>query len=201
MPIFTDHGLITVLNFLAAFGGWAALLMALINYLADLHAKRTLQVEASKMSQKLADMSHELRLRESAYTKHLELLVSYYESFYRHYRICQTATNQDAYKYPDGNIESTKDIFWNNLEKYRSESGAMEGSARLLLPASLLEIHEESISAFNKFKDAMKRESYDQKYHQDKRMVFSEIESIKLRMEDGLRKFLRTEKMVNPREG
>ena len=194
----SDSWSANILLILGAFGGWAAVIAVLAHYLSDLHAKRILQREASSLSQKLADLSHELKLRESAYTKHLELLLKYYEAFYRHYRICQNATNQDAYKFPDGSVKKTKDTFWEKLDTYRSELAVLEGSARLLLPASLLELHEESIAAFNQFKDAMKRDVYDEKYHKDKRDAFAKIESIKLRMEAGLRKFLRTEQMVSP---
>ena len=190
-------GLITVLG---AFGGWAAVIAVLAHYLSDLHARRTLQREASNLSEKLADLAHELKLRESVYAKHLELLLKYYESFYRHYRICQNATNQDAHKFPDGSVVNTRDTFWEKLDIYRSEMSAIEGSARLLLPASLLDLHEESLAAFNQFKNVMKRTLYDDKYHTDKRNAFANIEEIKLRLEAGLRKFLRTEQMVSPSE-
>lgn len=189
-----------VLTVLGAFGGWAAVVGVLLHYLSDLHAKRTLQREASALTQKVADLSHELKLRESAYTKHLELLIRYYETFYRHYRICQNATNQDAHQFPDGRIVKTRDTFWEKLDAWRSDMAALEGSARLLLPSSLLELHEESISAFNQFKDVMNRTVYDNQYHSDKEEAFARIEDVKLRLEAGLRQFLRTEHMVSPSE-
>lgn len=185
---------------LGAFGGWVAVVAVLLHYLSDLHAKRILQREASTLSQKVADLGHELKLRESAYAKHLELLVRYYETFYRHYRICQSATNQDAYQFPDGSIVKTRDRFWEKLDGWRSEMGALEGSARLLLPSSLLDIHEESIAAFNQFKDVMKRTVYDDKYQLDKRDAFARVDDVKLQLEAGLRAFLRTEHMVSPSE-
>lgn len=76
----------------------------------------------------------------------------------------------------------------------------LEGSARLLLPSSLLELHEESIAAFNAFKDVMKHTTYDDKYQLDKREAFARILEIQARLEDGLRKYLRTEHMLNPSE-
>jgi hypothetical protein len=188
------------LTLLGAFGGWAAVVAVLLHYLSDLHAKRTLQREASALSQKVADLAHELKLRESAYAKHLELLVRYYETFYRHYRICQGATNQDAYQFPDGSVVKTRDTFWEKLDGWRSEMTALEGSARLLLPSSLLDVHEESIAAFNQFKDVMKRTVYDDKYQSDKRDAFARVEDVKLRLEAGLRAFLRTEHMVSASE-
>lgn len=188
-----------VLTILGAFGGWAAVVAVLLHYLSDLHAKRTLQREASALAQKVADLSHELKLRESAYAKHLELLIRYYESFYRHYRICQTATNQDAHQFPDGSIVKTRDTFWEKLDAWRAEMSELEGSARLLLPASLLELHEESIAAFNQFKNVMKRTVYDDKYQTEKREAFAKIEDVKSRFEAGLRAFLRTEQMISPK--
>lgn len=194
----SDSWFASIITVLGVFGGWAAVVAVFIHYFADLHAKRTLQREASNLNKKLANLAHELKLRESSYTKH-DLLIKYYEAFYRHYRICQNATNQDACKFPDGSVQKTKDIFWDNLDTFRSELGALEGSARLLLPASLIEIHEKSVSAFNQFKNAMNREANYVKYHKDKRKAFAKIESVKLRMEAGLRNFLRTEQMISPR--
>ncbi len=188
------------LALLGDFGGWAAVVAVFLHYLSDIHAKRTLQREASALSRKVGDLTHELKLRESAYAKHLKLLVRYYETFYRHYRTCQSATNQDAHQFPDGSVVKTKDTFWEKLNGWRSEMAALEGSARLLLPASLLDIHEESIAAFNEFKDVMKRTIYDDKYQSDKRDAFAKVEDCKLRLEAGLRAFLRTEHMVSPSE-
>lgn len=189
-----------VLSVLEPFGGWAAVVAVFLHYLSDLHAKRTLQREASALTQKVADLSHELKLRESAYARHLELLIRYYETFYRHYRICQNATNQDAHQFADGSIVKTRETFWEKLDAWRSDMAALEGSARLLLPSSLLELHEESISAFNQFKDVMKRTVYDSKYHSDKEEAFARIEVVRLHLEAGLRQFLRTEHMVSSSE-
>ncbi len=196
-PISWYSGVLTALE---PFGGWAAVVAVLLHYLSGLHAKRALQQEASELNRKVADLAHELKLRESAYAKHLELLIRYYEAFYRHYRICQGATNQDAYRFPDGSLVKTRDTFWEKLDDWRSELAALEGSARLLLPSSLLDIHEESVAAFNEFKDVMKRTVYDEKYQSEKRDAFAKVENVKLRLEAGLRSFLRTEHMVSASE-
>lgn len=94
------------------FGGWAVVVIALISFLANIHASRILQRESAKFSEKLTDISHELKLRESSYEKHLDLLLDYYSIFYRHYRFCQNATNQDAHRFEDGTIIKTKDVFF-----------------------------------------------------------------------------------------
>ncbi|WP_137893077.1 hypothetical protein [Ramlibacter sp. 2FC] len=189
-----------VIAALGALGGWAVVVAALTHYISDLFAKRTLQREAARFSERLADLGHELKLRESAYSKHLDLLLAYYSAFYRHYRICQNATNQDAHRHDDGTIVRTKETFWENLDRYREQMSSLEGTARLLLSASLLELHDEGIAAFNAFKDVMKRDLYDDKYHNDKREAFASIMGVKQRLETGLRTFLRTEHMLSPSE-
>lgn len=181
---------------LAEFGGWAAVLGVLIHYLADLSSKRTLQAEASRLSERVNELAHELKLRESAYGKHLDLLLEYYSTFYRHYRLCQNATNQDAHQFPDGRLVKTRDVFFEQLDEYLSESKAQEGKARLLLPAHLLALHEEAINAFNEFKDSMKRTIYDEVFHESKRNAFEKVEATKTKLETGIRAFLRTEHLL-----
>ena len=185
-----------VVRNLGAFGGWAAVVAVLVHFLADIFARRTLQREAAGLSEKVAELGHELKLRESSFAKHLDLLLDYYSIFYRHYRLCQNATNQDAHQFPDGSIMRTKDEFFENLGRYLFESKAQEGKARLVLPLPLLALHEESIDAFNKFKDVMKRTLYDDTYHEAKRQAFAEVDSIKSQLEAGLRDFIRTENML-----
>lgn len=200
MTIQIENWATVLIAALGAFGGWAVVVAVLTHYVADLFAKRTLQREAERFTKKLTDIGHELKLRESSYGKHLDLLLSYYSAFYRHYRICQNATNQDAHRYEDGTVVKTRDIFWNNLEKYREDMADIEGMARLLLPASLLGLHEESMDAFNAFKDAMKHKQYDEKYQTDKQEAFARVHEVKKNLEEGLRKYLRTEHMLNPSE-
>lgn len=181
---------------LAEFGGWAAVLGVLVHYLADLSSKRTLQSEASRLTERVNELAHELKLRESAYGKHLDLLLEYYSTFYRHYRFCQNATNQDAHQFPDGRVVKTKDIFFEQLDGYLSESKAQEGKVRLLLPAHLLALNDEAIDAFNEFKDAMKRTTYDEVFHESKRKAFAKVEDTKTKLEAGIRAFLRTEHLL-----
>jgi hypothetical protein len=181
---------------LAAFGGWALVVAALTNYLADIFAKRALQREAAKFSEQLAGLSHELKLRESSYSKHLDLLLDYYSIFYSHYRLCQNAANQDAHRFPDGSVVKTRVTFFEHLDLYLVESKAQERKARLVLPAELLELNEESIAAFNAFKDAMQREQYDDVFHENKFKAFARVQAVKEKLERGLREFLRTEQLL-----
>lgn len=200
MTIQIDSWASFVFTTLAAFGGWAVVVAALTHYLADHFAKRALQREAAKFSEQLASMSHELALRESSYSKHLELLLDYYSIFYRHYRLCQHATNQDAIRFPDGTVIKTREVFFEQLDQYLSESKAQEGKARLVLPVRLLDLHDEAISAFNTFKDAMRRERYDEVFHEEKREAFARVHAVKDKLELGLREFLRTEHLLKAPE-
>lgn len=185
---------------LGAFGGWAVVVAALSHYLADTFAKRALQREAAKFSEQLAGLTHELKIRESSYAKYLDLLLDYYAVFYRHYRLCQNATNQDAHRLPDGTVVKTKEVFFDQLDDYLSESRAQEGKARLILPAHLLELHGEAIAAFNAFKDVMNRNVYDDLFHQKKRDAFAQVHSVKEKLGAGLREFLRTEQLLKVSE-
>lgn len=74
-------------------GGCAAIVIGLSSYLGDLWAKRILQNE-----------QHELGLVKSSYDRYLDLILEYYQVFYRHYRMCQRAANADAYRLPDGTM-------------------------------------------------------------------------------------------------
>ena len=185
-----------IITTLGAFGGWAVVLAALTHFLGDTFAKRALQREAAKFSEQLAGLAHELKLRESSYAKYLDLLLDYYSVFYRHYRLCQNATNQDAHRLQDGTVIKTKEVFFDKLDQYLSESKAQEGKARLILPAHLLELHGEAIDAFNAFKDVMNRDMYDDVFHQKKRDAFARVHSVKEKLEAGLREFLRTEQLL-----
>lgn len=181
---------------LGAFGGWALVVAGLTHYLADIFAKRALQREAARFSEQLASLGHELKLRESSYSKHVDLLLDYYAVFYRHYRLCQNAANQDAHKQVDGTVVKTKDTFFEELDLYRAESKAQEGKARLVLPLELLELNEEGIAAFNAFKDALLRNQYDEVFHENKYKAFVRVQAVKEKLELGLREFLRTEQLL-----
>jgi hypothetical protein len=126
----------------------------------------------------------------------VDLLLEYYSTFYRHYRLCQNATNQDAHHFPDGRVVKTRDLFFEQLDLYLSESKAQEGKARLVLPSHILELHNDAINAFNEFKDAMKRATYDEIFHESKISAFAKIEGVKVNIESGLRAFLRTEHLL-----
>ena len=183
-------------NALAAFGGWTVVVAALVYYLGELFSKRTLQREASALSKQVAALGHELSLRKSAYDKHLDLLLDYYASFYRHYRACQAAAEKDAVELPDGTRVSMKDRFFGELDDYLARSAAAEGRIRLILPAKALTLHSETLRVFNEFKRVMERKHYDDEFHTKKTAAFMELHSLKEELEKVLRDFLRTEHLL-----
>ncbi|WP_211466863.1 hypothetical protein [Collimonas silvisoli] len=194
---FTSAELLSLFTWVvSAFGGWTILVSAFVYYLADRMTKRAIQNEGAAISRALATLGHELKLRESSYAKHVDLLLKYYSIFYRHYRLCQNVVNQDALKQPDGTIIKTKDVFFDQLEALLIEFREGEGRIRLVLPEHLLSIHEDSIAAFNDFKNAIKSDIYDDKYHRDIREAFARVIEVKRTMEDGLREFFRTEHLL-----
>lgn len=185
-----------LLQMLAAFGGWTVVVAGLVYYLGDLHAKRTLQREASKLSEQVTALGHELSLRKSSYERHLDLILEYYSNFYRHYRACQAAAEKDVVELPDGIRVSMKDRFFEELEDYLVRSAASEGQLRLILPKRALAIHSETIRVFNEFKRVMDRKLYDDEFHSRKTAAFSELHLLKEQLEATLRDFLRTEHLL-----
>jgi hypothetical protein len=201
MQLSIDNWPAFVLSLLAAFGGWAVVVGGLLYFLADLFAKRTLQRESSVLSHQLAGLTHELSLQKSSYEKHLELLLDYYQSFYRHYRACQRAATADAVRRPDGTTTKTKDEFFLELEEYLADNASKEGRLRLVLPAHILTIHAEAQDAFNAFKDVMGMKDYDEAFHRGKDQTFRTIHEVKERLEMALRDFVRTEHLLRISHG
>lgn len=196
MQISVENWSAFVVSMLAAFGGWAVVVGALLYFLADLFCKRTLQRESSELSRQLALITHELSLQKSSYERHLELLLEFYQSFYRHYRACQHAANADAIRLPDGTTKKTKDDFFAELDEYLVDTARLEGRYRLVLPSHILTVHGEAQDAFNAFRRVMRKKNYDEAFHAEKEEGFRKIHEIKDRLESELREFLRTEHLL-----
>lgn len=165
--------------------GGAVIVIGLSSYLGDLWAKRILQTE-----------HHELGLAKSSYDHYLDLILEYYQVFYRHYRMCRRAANADGHRLPDGTITSTQDEFFVALDGFLTDWAAKEGKIRLLLPSRILALHDEAIDGFNGFKKAVDAFRKDDKTRQAKMDAFKNVEGIKSRLEEALREFLRTEKLL-----
>lgn len=168
-----------------SFGGGAAIVIGLSSYLGNLWAKRILQTE-----------QHELGLVKSSYDHYLDLILDYYQVFYRHYRMCQRAANADGHRLPDGKITSTQDEFLEALDDFLVDWAAQEGRIRLLLPSRILEIHGEAVDSFNGFKCAVEGFRKNDATREAKVEAFRKVEDVKSRLEGALREFLRTEKLL-----
>ena len=141
---------------ISAFGGGAIIVIGLASWLSNLWAKRILQVEKAKIDTQIESIRHEFGIARSSYEQHLDLILDYYASFYSHYRRCQRTAHADAHReLPDGEIKHTKEEFFETLGEFLSDWADKEGRIRLLLPAKLLEVHEEAVTKFNEFKRAV----------------------------------------------
>ena len=120
----------------------------------------------------------------------------YYQSFHKHYRACQRATNADAFRQSDGGITNTKDEFWEELDEYLADTAMQEGRVRLVLPSHILDIHGQGLDAFNEFKRVMEMTQYDEVFHRKKREAFATVHEVKERLERSIREFIRTEHLL-----
>jgi len=180
----------------ASFGSGAVIVVVLSKWLGGLWAARILQEERGKIEHQLSELSHELSLAKSSYDHYLDLILDYYKIFYRHYRLCQRASGADAHKQPDGSVTFTKDDFFNSLDTHLAEWSDREGKIRLLLPTPILGTHMEATDAFNIFKRALKEFDTSEESRQAKKNAFLVIDSVKGKLEQQLRDFLRTERLL-----
>ena len=183
----TPDQIITIVREAALFfGGTAAVVVALIAYLGMIYAKRTLQIEGLRLG-------HELGLRKATFARQLDLLLEYFATFYRHYRLCQDTANADEFRAPDGTITYTKATFLNELDSFRENWRAQEGRIRLFLPDELLSVHIEAIDAFNEIKRAVQDFRGTVETGQAKMAAFRKVHDLKDKMQTGLRAFLHAE--------
>ncbi|MNY35300.1 hypothetical protein D3C86_1696990 [compost metagenome] len=138
-------------------------------------------------------------MSKSSYDRYMDFILDYYSAFYRHYRRCQRTAHVDATRYPDGSIIYTRQAFLDELDIFVSEWNASEGKIRLLLPSSVLEIHENAVECFNVFHELVKSQPDDivtEEYRLKRVDAFKNIESVKIDLEIRLREFLRTERLL-----
>lgn len=183
---------------IASVGGVAAIVVAVSKWLGDFWAKKLLQTHSASLQAEIEKLRHELSLSKASYDHHLDLILSYYALFYRHYRLCQRTASADAHrKLPDGPVIYTKAAFLDAIDQFIVDWSAQEGRIRLLLPSPLLALHEEAVECFNKFKDAVDKFSQENDASgEEKRKAFAAVENVKTRLETGIRAFLRTEKLL-----
>ena len=189
--------LTTFWELITILGGWSVIVFGLASWLGNILARRILQKEMEKINTKLESFKHELGIVKSAYEHHLDLVLDYYALFYKHYRSCQRAESAEAHRQiPHGEEIETRDEFLDDLKGFLSDWNEKEGRIRLLLPESLLDIHEEAVEKFNDFLRAVQRFTPDEEGHRRKTTAFESIERVKTNLEKGLRDFLRTESLL-----
>jgi hypothetical protein len=135
-----------------SFGGGAVILVALSGWLGNLWARRILQNEGTLLQGQIEELHLELGLRKSSYDHYLVLILNYYSIFYRHYRLCQRTTAADAYWLDRCSSNLYKRRVFKQLDQFLKTWAEQEGKIRLLLPSTLLSIHNEAIDRFNTFK-------------------------------------------------
>ena len=157
----------------------------LANVVATIDAATT-QAKAATATT-LAEQQERISSGENA---RVALILDYYATFYRHYRLCQRTASADAHReLPDSEIKYTRDEFIDSLDAFIADWTAQEGKIRLLLPAALLVIHDEAIVKFNEFKRAVEAFTPAEPIPRKKALVFGEIEQIKSKLEEGLEIF------------
>lgn len=186
----------SIKDLLWAFGGTTVVAVALVGWLGGLWQKRILQKEQNALLQKLESYRHELGLAKASYDQYLDLILNYYSHYYKHYRLCQRACSADAHRQPDGEITNTQDDFDAGLDQFLDGWASQEGKIRILLPATLLELHERSIVSFNEVKRAVDGFRKDHETRQKKHEAFEKLCAVKTEFEVELRRFLRTEELL-----
>jgi hypothetical protein len=184
---------------LLSIGGTSIAIRGLAKWLGDSITARIQRNEQAELDREADLNRHALSLEKSSYEQHLSLILDYYDLFYRHYRRCQITARADALKLPSGETISTRDRFLGEIDDHKAKWETVEGRMRLLLPNNLLAINEEAVGKFNEFNRAVQEFTTAESFPRRKELIFREIESIKQRLELGLRSFLRTEKLVRER--
>lgn len=191
-----DELFILIIELFQLFGGLPVAVVALITFLGVISQKRILQKEQHELSENLKRLENELSLEKSSYDHYLELIMNYYSTYYDHYRLCQYACGADAIRNPDGSITYTKHEFDSKLDAFLNKWSEQEGKIRLLLPAEILNIHENSIQAFNEVKKAVNKFQNSEETRILKIVAFDKLHLVKNEMEKSLRAFLRTESLL-----
>lgn len=179
-----------------SFGSGAVVVILLSKWLGGLWAGRILQEERGKIEVKLSEFGHELSLAKASYDHYLDLVLDYYKVFYRHYRICQRASEADAHRQSDGSITRTKDEYFDALDAHLVDWAEREGKLRILLPSPILATHVEAVNAFNSFKRAIQKFDTSEEARRSKKDAFIAIDAVKQKLEQQLREFLRTENLL-----
>lgn len=149
------------------------------------------------LTRELESFRQELGLARVTFHRHLDLLLGYHNRLHQHYRLCQRAANYDRTVHPERGEVNTKQQYLERLDAFKSEWDADEGKIRLLLPQAILECHLTLLDKLNTFTDAVM--DYSEEDDTSKAAVeaaFHPVHDALMTLEAGLRKYLRTEKLL-----
>jgi hypothetical protein len=169
----------------------------LVGFLQLVAGPALLERVKSSLSRELEGFRQELGLARATFDQHLGLLLDYYNRIYEHYRICQRAVSWDQIVHPERGSVKTKEEYLRRIDSFKEQWNADEGKIRLLLPKRLLESHEAVLSAINRFTVAVKRYSEaDSATKLPVEAAFHPLHEALRALEEGLREFLRTERLL-----
>ena len=183
---------------LVSLGGAGAVLIALSSYLGKIWASKILESDRQKYQRELEQLTHSLSIRKTAYDRYLDLIVSYHDVIYKHYRLCQQTEHADIIRHPERGEYKTKEKFISKIDDFVEEVRAVEGKLRIILPEAILEIHNELVGEFNEFKHIL--DNYNNSTESDDRHrlheAMSKIVSRQKQLEQSLRNLLRTQNVL-----
>lgn len=150
-----------------------------------------------RMFQKeLEFLKSEFAILQTTFSNNYSLVIDFFSAFTEHYRLCQEVVNSDVVQYSDGTSKRSDHIFLEKLDANVSEIKKFDPRIQLIFPQRVFQIYENSITAFNEFRDLVK--SYTNLPDKPKKVLtekFLQIDKLKSELEDELKKYLRTEKL------
>lgn len=145
---------------------------------------------------KLEFLKNEFTIIQTTFSKNYSVVTDYYSTFFKYYRLCQSVAYADFINSPDGPRRTTQKIFWENVDSCVKQLSEFEARIKLIFPERIVQIYEQSISAFNDFRDLVKLYNrLSDKPRKDLDDKFRQIHKIKEELETQLRKYLRTEQL------
>jgi hypothetical protein len=149
-----------------------------------------------KFQKEIESMRNEFTIVQTTYSKNYSIVMDYYSSFIKYYRLCQEVVDADEIRFSDGTSRSTREIYWSNVDQCVHEINKMEAKVELILPEQVKRFERESISAFNGFKNVVR--SFERPIDKPRKELihaFTKIDDCKKDLAKELKLYLRTEKL------
>jgi hypothetical protein len=153
--------------------------------------------QVRKTTEETEKIKNEFYLTKATYDKYIDTVLKFFDSIYKHYRLCQKCASSTHIKFPDGTKKTTKEIWEENLDKTIEDQRFMEGYIRILLPQKCHEIISNLINSFNKYSDIIKYEPVGVETMTKLQDCFNnEIDKYKQEFENALREFLKIDQLT-----